>query len=261
MRLVIHRSEAILLGSVMLLSGAVIPSSWEPPVQTLPRPEINLPPKHPWIALTFDDGPHPVMTEKLLKVLQDEQVPATFFVVGKMVDRYPQVVQEMAQQGHEVANHTYSHPKLSRLGHEAVLNELAQTRTLIRRLTGHDSQLYRPPGGDYTRDILRTTSQAGYRMVLWSVLTKDVHGATCRAIKHRILQGAVDGSIVLMHSGMPNTVDVLPEVIAELRTRGFHFVTVSTLMGLPAPDRYVPPEAPTYELAAKPSALGYSLIQ
>src|SRR5690242_20413091 len=89
------RYEAILLGSVLLVSGAVIPSSWEPPASVHPRPNVVLPPGHPWVALTFDDGPHPVMTEKLLAVLQREQVPGTFFVVGKMAERYPEVIRRM----------------------------------------------------------------------------------------------------------------------------------------------------------------------
>lgn len=232
MKLVIHRYEAILAGSLLLLSGAVIPSSWEPPVQTLRRPVVAAPATRRFrIALTFDDGPHPVMTERLLKVLQDEHVPATFFVVGKMADRYPQIVQEMAQQGNEIANHTYTHPCLPTLSNAAILTELAETRETIRRLTGQDSLLYRPPGGDYSTRMVRTTARAGYHMILWSVLTKDVQGATERAIYQRIVDGAADGGIVLMHSGIATTVDVLPRAIEALRAQGYEFVTVSQLLG------------------------------
>jgi peptidoglycan-N-acetylglucosamine deacetylase len=239
-RLVIRRYEAILMGSILLLSGAVIPSSWEPPAKFIPRPEVDLTPRRPWIALTFDDGPHAVMTEKLLDVLDHEHVPGTFFVVGKMAQRNPDVLRDIARRGHEVANHTYSHPRLSHLEDQAVLNELAQTRGIIQRITGHDSILFRPPGGDYTRDTVRVASRAGYKMILWSVLTKDVQGVSGRFIRGRILRGAEDGGIILMHSGMPNTVEALPGVIAELRKRGYHFVTVSTLLGLQHPKPYTP---------------------
>src|SRR5206468_9639198 len=102
-RMVIRRFEAILLGIALLLCGAVSHSSWESPGHAWLRPEINLAPQHPWIALTFDDGPHVVMTERLLDVLKDKGVPATFFVVGKMAVRHPGIVQEIARQGHEVA--------------------------------------------------------------------------------------------------------------------------------------------------------------
>lgn len=232
MRIVIRRYEAILIGSVILLSGAVIPSTWEPPVQNVMRPSVQLPPRRPWIALTFDDGPHPVMTERLLDILKEEHVPGTFFVVGKMADRYPQIVREIADDGNEVANHTYTHRRLTKIDTADAMNELAETRAVILRLTGHDSVLFRPPGGAYTRSLVRATSRAGYHMVLWSVLTNDVQGASTHMIYSRILKGANDGGIILMHSGMKNTVEVLPEVIDKLRERGYHFVTVSTLLGL-----------------------------
>jgi len=164
--------------------------------------------------------------------------------VGKMADRYPQILQDIARQGHEIANHTYNHPRLTRLDDAAIINELAQTRAVIRRLTGRDCTLFRPPGGDYSRETLRVTSKAGYRMILWSILTNDFSGASPRAMRRRILQGANDGAIVLMHSGMPNTVEMLPDVIEKLRARGYSFVTVSTLLGLPAADIYAPHEVP-----------------
>lgn len=267
-RLVFRRCEIILVGSVLLLSGAVIPSSWGPPQTAamggLPapvprRPEIQVP-SRPWIALTFDDGPHPVMTERLLRILQKEGVPATFFVVGKMAERHPQIVQAMARDGHEIENHTYSHPRLTHLDDDAVLKELALTRGVIRRLTGRDSFLFRPPGGDYDRHTLRATAQAGYRMVLWSVLTNDVQGVSQRAIYRRILKGVEDGGIVLMHSGIENTVEILPQIIATLRQRGYHFVTVSTLVGSSG-DPGAPEEAPLPLLAASPAGGDHNDLQ
>jgi peptidoglycan/xylan/chitin deacetylase (PgdA/CDA1 family) len=249
--MILRRYHAILLGIALLLPGAVSHSSYEPPRHQWPRPDISLTPPHPWIALTFDDGPHPVMTEKLLAILKQEGVPGTFFVVGKMAVRYPGIVQEIAREGNEVANHSFSHPNLARVDNKRLLNELGQTRRLIRRLTGQDSVLFRPPGGDYTNHMLKVTTRAGYRMVLWSVLTKDVNGASVEAMRRRILRTSSDGAIVLMHSGIPNTVEMLPGVIEELRSQGYHFVTVSQLLGLdhssggyqpaPLPDRSVYP--------------------
>jgi peptidoglycan/xylan/chitin deacetylase (PgdA/CDA1 family) len=235
LRVVIRRYEVILIGSVLLLSGAVMPSSWEPPFRVHSLPQIAALPPHPWIALTFDDGPHAGKTEDLLAVLREAQVPGTFFVVGKMADRYPQLVRQIAGEGHELANHTYSHPNMSRLSDEAVLGELEQTREVVKRLTGQDTHLFRPPGGDFSRRMVRLTSRAGYRMVLWSVLTRDVQGASPKFMAQRILKGADDGGIILMHSGMRSTLQMLPAVIAELRSRGYHFVTVSTLLGLERP--------------------------
>src|SRR5262249_10955595 len=162
----------------------------DPPIQmAIPSPKVEAPIHHPWIALTFDDGPHPVMTERLLKVLHDEHVPGTFFIVGKMGDRYPDLVRTISEQGHEVANHTYNHPNLARTSDDAVINELQRTRALIHRLTGQEGILFRPPGGDYSRQTVKITANAGYKMVLWSVLTDDVDGASCRAMHRRIMEG------------------------------------------------------------------------
>jgi len=178
--------------------------------------------------------------------LQQEHVPGTFFVVGKMVERYPQIAREIVRQGNEIANHTFSHTRLTALNDKAVLGELNQTQAVIRRLTGCETVLFRPPGGDYNRETVRVASHAGYHMVLWSILTNDIHGGSQKRIYRRIMKGAEDGGIVLMHSGMENSIDVLPRVIASLRQKGFHFVTVSTLMGLSSAQDVLPkpPEAP-----------------
>lgn len=216
--------------SLLLVTGAVIPASWDPPLENLPRPEVRVIPAGPWIALTFDDGPHAGKTEELLTLLKDEGVPATFFVVGKMVDRYPQLTQEIVRQGHELANHTYTHPRLTGIDDRLILEELGQTRKSIQAITGKETPFYRPPGGIYNRRTLLCASQAGYRMVLWSVLTRDVAGVSQETIYKRIVTGATDGGVVLMHSGVPATVKALPGAIRELRRQGYQFVTVSEMM-------------------------------
>jgi peptidoglycan/xylan/chitin deacetylase (PgdA/CDA1 family) len=244
-RIVFRRYEAIILGSVLLLSGAVMPSSWEPAFHAPPVPLVEALPAHPWIALTFDDGPHAGKTERLLEILREAHVPATFFVVGKMADRYPQLIRQIARDGHELANHSYSHRDMSRLSDSEVLTELEQTREVLKRLTGQEAYLFRPPGGDFSRRMVRLTSKAGYRMVLWSVLTRDVEGASTVFMRTRILKGAGDGGIILMHSGMETTMGMLPGVITQLRSRGYHFVTVSTLYGMsPVPSSLPAPEPP-----------------
>jgi len=244
MRFPFIRTSFSVLTGVLLFSQAVSPADWRPAFQNLPRPVVQLTPPRPWIALTFDDGPHPKMTERLLAVLEEQHVPATFFVVGKMAERYPYLVQEISAGGHEVSNHTYNHLHFASLSPQDALNELSRTREVIRRLTGKDTTYFRPPGGGYSRAILRATSRAGYHMVLWSTLTKDVDGASRQLITQRILHGAHDGSIVLMHSGMPNTLNALPDVIAALRAQGYQFVTVSTLFNRTAPPTLAPAPAP-----------------
>jgi len=260
--MIVRRYHAILFGIAFLLPGAVSHSSFEPFHHRWPRPELLMTPKHPWIALTFDDGPHPVMTEKLMAVLKQEGVPATFFIVGKMAVRYPEIVREMAREGHEVANHTFTHPNLSHVTASTLLNELGQTRQVIRRLTGQDSVFFRPPGGDYTKEMVKATKEAGYRMILWTVLTRDVNGASIVSMRHRIMTQSSDGAIVLMHSGVPKTVEMLPGIIEDLRRQGYHFVTVSQLMGLDhTRGGYEPvplPARPVYPVVERPAATSIS---
>src|SRR5262249_13189367 len=147
-------------------------------------------------------------------------------------------------QGNEVANHTFNHFNIAHLDSETLLNELGQTRQIIRQLTGQDTVLYRPPGGDYSKRSLRVASKAGYHMILWSVLAKDINGTSADAMHRRILHSAFDGAIVLMHSGMPNTLDMLPGVISDLRREGYHFVTVSQLLGMDQPSKEFPTALP-----------------
>jgi peptidoglycan/xylan/chitin deacetylase (PgdA/CDA1 family) len=171
-----------------------------------------------------------------------------------MVDRHPDLARAIARDGHEIANHTYSHPNLKRISTDEVMKELTLTRQAIQRHTGLDTVLFRPPGGEYNRQIVRATTQAGYRMVLWDVLTHDVEGATPAVIRRRVLARAEDGAIILMHSGIQGTVEALPELISKLKERGYHFVTVSALLGpakLPA-DRPTAPPLQTASRAASP---------
>jgi len=153
-----------------------------------------------------------------------------------------------------VANHTFSHTNLAQVDNQRLLNELGQTRRIIRRLTGKDSVLFRPPGGDYTKRTLKVATKAGYHMVLWSVMTKDVSGASIEVMRHRILKTSSDGAIVLMHSGIPTPLKCCRRDRGS-SPDGYHFVTVSQLLGFdhsnggyrPAPL----PDRPAYPIASK----------
>lgn len=228
------RIPASALLGLTLFSQSVSPSSWSPALPKTRRPSVDFASTGPRIALTFDDGPHSGMTEKLLALLHQEEVPATFFVVGKMAERYPQLVQIIAREGHEVSNHTYHHFRFTDVSASTALLELERTRFLIHRLTGRDTPYYRPPGGRMTPEIDAAAKRAGYHLVLWTTQTKDVMGTPSQAIQEQIIREARDGGIVLMHSGMPNTLAALPGAIAALRAQGYRFVTVSELLNPPS---------------------------
>lgn len=179
------------------------------------------------VALTFDDGPNG-NTDTLLDILEDKDVTATFFVVGRMVEKYPQLLEEIFNRGHEISNHTYSHPNLIMLSPREVMYELDKTRGLISEVIGKDPHFFRPPGGKYNQRILKIAEAAGYTMVMWDINTNDLTSAP-EKIYREIVNQAEDGDIVLLHNGTTNTIEIIGKVIDELRRKGFEFATVSEI--------------------------------
>lgn len=183
------------------------------------------------IAFTFDDGPRPEGTQDLIDLLDVKNVRGTFFVVGQQAEKYPDLVRELASRGHEVDNHSWSHPLIETVSAKAFQLELDKTRFLIKKLTGRETFLFRAPGG--TEDYLRHDLVVpwGYRMVLWTVHTLDHEKPPPEQIRERVLDGARDGAIVLFHTGVKSTLEALPDLIDTLKEQGYSFVTVSELLG------------------------------
>jgi peptidoglycan-N-acetylglucosamine deacetylase len=183
------------------------------------------------VALTFDDGPHPEYTPKLLALLKQYDVKATFFVVGKMAERHPELVRAEVAAGHELGNHTYHHVNLTRLSAEEVAEELQACDDVLHKITGEHYTLFRPPGGDLRREVLAVADAMGYRTVLWTANSGDYRNAGGTVEKRRVYRRLERGGIILMHDGAQDTLKVLPEMIARLRAEGYRFVTVRELIG------------------------------
>lgn len=201
--------------------------------------QIDLPPlSPPLVALTFDDGPHPAATRRLRDILRDHQVPATFFVVGKVAARHPKVVKNLAREGHEIAGHSWSHPDIQRVSARRMKRELDKTRRLIHRLTGVDTWLFRTPGStlSYIRKWFRIPR--GYTLVLWDVHSRDHEGLSADAMVDRIMGQVSDGDIVLLHNGYRSTAEAVESLIPLLKKRGYQFVTISTLLQHSARDKW-----------------------
>ena len=186
------------------------------------------------IALTFDDGPHPDFTPKLLEVLRKQHVPATFFVVGKMVDKHPELVQQEVADGHEVANHTYNHYRLIGLDRRTVEDELTQGSEAIRRAIGQPSRLFRPPGGEYDRAVTDVARRLHLIMVLWTDDPGDYLLTSPDLVTTRLDSELSDGGIILLHDGIPATLEALPKIIEKWKRRGYKFVTCSQMASNPA---------------------------
>lgn len=190
------------------------------------------------VALTFDDGPGE-HTGRLLDELSKRDVRATFFVLGQMVaaDKGGHTVRRIVGEGHEIGNHSWSHPALSGLPLEEVKRELKHTEDIVRRLTGVRMRVMRPPYGATNDKVEAETRREGLAQILWSVDTLDWQDRVASIVAKRA-GDAKPGSIVLLHDIHRSTVDAVPAVLDTLSKKGYTFVTVSELYGrTPAPGR------------------------
>jgi peptidoglycan/xylan/chitin deacetylase (PgdA/CDA1 family) len=180
------------------------------------------------VALTFDDGPGP-HTARLLADLADRDVRATFFVVGSNVDAHPELVRAALRDGHEIGNHTYDHPDLTRLDRGAVRDQIDRTTSAITAATGRRPGLARPPYGSTDQVVEEVLRERGYRQVLWDVDSEDWRTGDAAATAERVLAEAHDGATILLHDVLPSTVAAATGIVDALRERGFGFVTVTGL--------------------------------
>lgn len=187
-----------------------------------------------YIALTFDDGPWPQYTEQVLDILKREKVKGTFFVVGKMLEAYPQVAVRVATEGHSLANHTWHH-WYHFFNEKAAAFEIDKTNELIYKTTGVTTTLFRPPGGILTNGLAAYARKKKFTVVMWSADSKDYTRPSVAGLVNNVMRPSKPGGIVLMHDGGGNrsrTVEALPQIIARFRQQGYKFVTVSELMEL-----------------------------
>jgi peptidoglycan/xylan/chitin deacetylase (PgdA/CDA1 family) len=204
----------------------------------------------PYIAITFDDGPHKEYTPKLLDELKKRKIKATFFLVGQCVAEYPDIVKRMVDEGHEVANHSWNHPALTKLGADGVRKQMENTNDAIRKACGVTPTLMRPPYGA-TSAILnrRFAEDFGMKVILWSVDPLDWKYRNSSKVYNSIVQNTHPGAIILAHDIHATTVAAMPETFDTLLSKGYKFVTVSELIAMDRPQALVKKEP----AAAKPS--------
>ena len=191
------------------------------------------------IALTFDDGPNNKYTPQILNILKQYNIKGTFFVLGEQVKEHPAMLRRIVEEGHEIGNHTYSHPQLNHLSDEKVRQELASTQEEIRKVLGYVPKLLRPPYGAYRDASLSLFYELGLHVILWSVDTNDWRRKG-DVIVRTVSRDTRNGSIILFHDRKAETVRVLPQIIEELKGRGLQPVTISEMTGLPAYDNATP---------------------
>lgn len=179
------------------------------------------------IALTFDDGPHPVYTEMLLDGLQERNVKVTFFILGKQAEAYPEIVNRIAQEGHLIGNHTYSHVQYSSSRELQFGEELVKTNEILKDITGQDIMFVRPPYGSWNK---KYETQLNMFPVLWTVDPLDWRTSNASKVVRSVLAKASENDIILMHDCYQSTVTAALEIIDTLQKEGFVFVTVDELL-------------------------------
>lgn len=172
-----------------------------------------------YVAVTFDDGPNPATTTKLLSALRDSGVRATFFTVGRNIEAHPRLQRITQRAGMWIGNHTWTHPNLTELPRGEVATELVRTQVVSLKVTRTWPTLFRPPYGATNAEITAAAKRLGMTEVLWTVDSRDWAGVPAGEIVERA-RALEPGGIILMHDGIQNTIDAIPQVVAELADRG-----------------------------------------
>lgn len=194
--------------------------------------EAKLPPEKKVIALTFDDGPWPNTTAKVLDILKKNRIKSTFFVVGQNVKNYPDLTKQIVADGHIIANHTWHH-WYHQMNAQAAAYEVANTGDIIYQTTGVRTSLFRPPGGIMNNGVAAYAKNNKYAVIMWSADSMDYSRPAVPRLMNNIFREAKPGGIVLMHDGggdRSHTVKALPEIISRFRKQGYEFVTVPELL-------------------------------
>lgn len=190
----------------------------------------------PYIAMTFDDGPHATLTPKLLDMLAARRLKATFFIIGQNGAEYPDIMKRIVREGHELANHSWSHPNLGKMGDDGVRAQMQKTDEVIHAAAGKRTTLMRPPYGSITPRQKEWIHEAfGYKTIIWDVDPFDWRRPGASVIRDRIVNQTQPGSIILAHDIHPGTIDAMPETFDQLTAKGFKFVTVSELLAMAKP--------------------------
>ncbi len=187
------------------------------------------------IALTFDDGPHPRYTPQILDILDKYEIKATFFVIGVNAENYPQPLEDTVRRGHEIGNHTYTHPHVSFLSRENLSDEIRKCEASVFIHGEYKPKLFRPPEGLIDSAVKSASGNLDYKVILWNIDTRDWAHTPANEIADNVLSNIKSGDIILMHDYInynSPTPEALEIFIPQLLDEGYHFVTVSELIGI-----------------------------
>ena len=183
------------------------------------------------IAISFDAAWGNDDTQTLIDILEEYDVPATFFVVGAWVDKYPESVEALHKAGHQIQNHSNTHPHMPQLSKQQMISEIEACNNKISSITGVRPTLLRPPYGDYDNSLIEAVEGCDMKAIQWSVDSLDwKDSATAESICRRVTSKVTDGSIVLFHNDAEHTPEALPEILKCLKNEGYEFLFISDLI-------------------------------
>lgn len=182
------------------------------------------------VAISFDAAWGNEDTEDLLKIFKENNVPATFFLVGEWVDKYPEDVKKIYNAGHTLGNHSATHPYLTTLTQEDITKEVNTCNEKIKKLTGKSPTLIRVPYGDYDNKVINTIDSLNMYSIQWDVDSLDWQGISADEIERNVMDKVKNGSIVLFHNAADHTPEALPNIIRELKADGYEFVKIDELI-------------------------------
>lgn len=182
------------------------------------------------VAISFDATWGTELTDEILDILRQYKITTTFFLAGHWVDKHPDYVVKIADAGHEIGNHSYSHPHMNTLDEKGIAYELQRNENLIFDLTGQRTTLFRPPFGEYNNQVIATASTLGYHTIQWSVDSLDWKNLTSGQIYDRVMGQIKPGSIVLFHNAAPGTPGAIRRIIPDLQQAGYVILPVSKLL-------------------------------
>lgn len=218
---------------LVLLAAGALSGTEEEPEPVLPAGTSSAEMTEAWesekkkIALTFDDGPHPVYTEQVLQVLDQGNIPATFFLLGQNIEEHQDLVKEIDAKGHLIGNHTYHHVQVTSLPLDQACEEIQKTSDLIESLTGKGTEYVRPPFGTWSEGL---EDRLNLIPVMWTIDTLDWTTENVDEIVCRVTEQAEENGIILMHDGYESTVQALERFIPLLEAEGYEFVTVDQVI-------------------------------
>lgn len=182
------------------------------------------------VAISFDACWGADQTPRILKTLKDYNLKTTFFLTGYWLEKYPDMVKRISDEGHEIGNHTYTHPHLNNLSEEGIRKEIERTHQLIKEISGQEANLFRPPFGEYSNKVIKAIEGCGYKVIQWSIDSLDWKEIGRDALVKRVTKNLHEGAIVLFHNNGQYTAEALPEIIEYFKEEGYQIVPISELI-------------------------------